>query len=71
MYTLWNSRPDLKNVFPDIFGKDRIAYCHWFIDSANREYSFTEEYINPVVASLSQITTKFDSANRTDEKYNL
>lgn len=55
MYTLWNSRPDLKNVFPDIFGKDRIAYCHWFIDSANREYSFTEDYINPVVASLSQI----------------
>lgn len=64
MYTLWESRADLKNVFPDIWNRDRLSFCQWFIDSAEREYGFTQEYTEPVLQSLINDRTKFDNQKK-------
>lgn len=53
MLGLWESRPDLKSVFPDVWDKDRVSFCQWFIDSAQREYGFTDDYIEPVKKSIN------------------
>jgi glycosyltransferase involved in cell wall biosynthesis len=50
--TVWQSRQDLQSVFPDIWSRDRISFCQWFIDSAEREYGLTSDYINPIKNSL-------------------
>lgn len=54
MFTLWQSRPDLQTVFLDIWNRDRMAFCNWFVDSAEREYGFSNDYINPVKDSMQQ-----------------
>lgn len=58
METIWRSRPDLQNAFPDLWGRDRTAFCQWFIDSAEREYGFTVEYTDPVKKSLSNLRSE-------------
>lgn len=52
MHIIWTSRPDLQQAFPDIWHGDRASFCQWFIDSAEREYSLTKDYIEPVINSL-------------------
>ncbi|MEK8131081.1 glycosyltransferase [Paenibacillus filicis] len=69
MLELWQSRHDLKNVFPDIWGKDRVSFCQWFIDSAEREYGFSNEYITPVKQSLI-VNNSTDVTQVADEHSN-
>ncbi|NOU66232.1 glycosyltransferase [Paenibacillus sp. LMG 31461] len=71
MYTLWLSRNDLKNVFSDILGKDRLSFCHWFIDSAEREYGFTNDYIDPVKNSLAFVENDNNQIKTNSESENL
>ncbi|WP_246238785.1 glycosyltransferase family 4 protein [Paenibacillus anseongensis] len=58
MYSLWLSRKDLQSVFSDIWNKDRMMFCQWFVDSAQREYNFTEAYTEPVLKSLVQLDSR-------------
>jgi glycosyltransferase involved in cell wall biosynthesis len=68
MYSLWLARPDLQHVFPDLWDRDRVAFCQWFIDSAQREYDFTDDYVQPVKLSLSrEIALKNEDRNNMDE----
>lgn len=58
-HSLWESRKDLQSAFPDLWGRDRVGFCQWFVDSAEREYAFSKEYIQPVKDSLANFKSKF------------
>jgi len=66
MRRLWSQRPDLKRSFPDIEGRDRIAYAQWFVDGGAAGSGVPDELINPVrevlvreVGSLSSMAGLF------------
>lgn len=52
MRHLWSQRPDLKNAFPEIEGRDRLAYAQWFVANGAAENGIAEEFIAPVRAAL-------------------
>ncbi|MBU5444373.1 glycosyltransferase [Paenibacillus sp. MSJ-34] len=70
MLTLWESRHDLRNVFPDIWNRDRVSFCQWFVDSAQREYGFTQDYIEPVRGSL-ELATGVNKVEEESQQTNL
>lgn len=45
-------RADLKTIFPDIFGKDRIDYALWFVQRAAVEHELDLEFTRQVHRSL-------------------
>lgn len=54
MLKVWESRNDLQEVFPDVWGQHRVAFCQWYIDSVQREYGFSQEYVDPVIKSMKK-----------------
>jgi len=66
MRHLWNQRPDLKVAFPDIEGRDRLAYAQWFVANGAAENGIAEEFVAPVrdvldagVGNLSPVSRIF------------
>jgi glycosyltransferase involved in cell wall biosynthesis len=53
-YHIWKNRADLQNIFPDIFGANRVGFCEWFIAYAERKYAFPMRVIEPVRESLKK-----------------
>lgn len=52
MLYIWEIRPDLQNIFPDIRGADLPAFCNWFINTSLFEYHIPLEYIALVRKSM-------------------
>jgi hypothetical protein len=42
---LYSIRPDIQASFPDLFGKDRLAFIEWFIVNARREYNLDDAFV--------------------------
>jgi Sulfotransferase domain len=50
---LYRSRPDLQQTFPDLYGRDRVAFSHWFTEIAD-EGALANAFITPVYQSWVQ-----------------
>jgi hypothetical protein len=50
---LYSSRPDLQQAFPDLYGRDRVAFSHWFTEIAD-EGALASAFIVPVYQSWVQ-----------------
>ena len=50
---LYRSRPDLQQAFPDLYGRDRVAFSHWFTEIAD-EGALANAFIIPVYQSWVQ-----------------
>ncbi len=48
---LYRMRPDLHEVFPDVFGRDRRRFGDWFLYSAALDFGFDWSFTLPVVSS--------------------
>ncbi|MCP4537679.1 MAG: sulfotransferase domain-containing protein [Chloroflexi bacterium] len=44
---IYDERPDLQTVFPDLFGEDRHQFAHWFITHAPTEYALDKVFLEP------------------------
>lgn len=64
MRHLWEQRSDLKNAFPDILGRDMLAYAQWFVDHGARENGIAEEFVAPVRAALANGGGKLSPLSR-------
>lgn len=49
---VYRTRSDLQNLFPDLFGEDRIEYVFWFTRSGSAEYDLDPVFIKPLQESL-------------------
>jgi glycosyltransferase involved in cell wall biosynthesis len=49
-YEIYNIRPDVQDVYPDIFGKDRKGFIGWIQSVAEREYKLDTIFLNDVVS---------------------
>gem|GEM_PF-1265991 len=58
-YFIYQIRGDLRQAFPDLFGKNRVEFCQWFINQFPLEYEIERAFITPMLLSLnSNQTTK-------------
>ncbi len=64
-YETHQSRPDLKNRYPDIFKADAIPFIHWFLAAANSNHTLPQEcftYLENLLANTQQnVTTERSS----------
>lgn len=51
---LYHRRPDLQQVFPNIFGGDRLSFAEWFVRHGHTEGQIDSFFIEPVAVSLNQ-----------------
>ncbi len=51
-YYVYRTRSDLQNLFPDLFGEDRVEYVIWFIRSGSAEHNLDPVFIKPLQESL-------------------
>jgi hypothetical protein len=49
---IYDIRPDLQAVFPDRDGRDRAAYCSWFVHHGPRDYDLDPEVVELTRAKL-------------------
>ena len=45
-YEIYLSRPDIRALYPDIFGKDRQRFCQWCIYVSRREYGLDDAFVS-------------------------
>lgn len=64
MRGLLASRADLRSAFPDIDGRDKLNFAHWFVDNATAEGGVPIEYIIPVRKKLESIDQRVSKAGR-------
>jgi hypothetical protein len=57
---VYRQRPDLRAVFPDLYGTNRIDVVLWFIQHAAVEYHFDDAYIAPLRQRLQAWATRPD-----------
>jgi len=59
MYEIYKMRLDVQKVYPEIFGKDRAGFVHWFLISGPKEYGLNKGFLNQVSSlnSKSQAIT--------------
>lgn len=50
---LYRCRPDLQQAFPDLYGRDRVAFSHWFTEIAE-DGALANAFIVPVYQSWVQ-----------------
>jgi len=62
---LWNSRDDLKQAFPDLYGIDGVGYAEWLLSAAEKEASFDFCYLQAIKDSLE----KYRTTNNTNDEY--
>lgn len=48
----WNSRKDLQEAFPDVYGADALRYFHWLLES--KEHDLDKIYIKPIENELNR-----------------
>lgn len=48
----WLSRPDVKAVFPEPFGRDRRPFASWFANSGPLEHGLPEIFVLPLLQRL-------------------
>ncbi len=53
-YYLRSLRADVAQTYPDPFGADRMALCHWFVFDAAREYGLDRSFTFPVIGSWAR-----------------
>ena len=49
-HAIYNKRPDIQSLAPEIFGKDLRWFLDWFVHNAYREYGIDETFIAPLAA---------------------
>lgn len=49
---LYWQRPDLRVTFPLVVGAHRLAYAHWFLTDAARDYGLSDTFLRPIAASI-------------------
>ena len=42
---IYDKRPDVRQVFPDLLGKDREAYLNWTVQFGAKENGISEEFL--------------------------
>jgi len=52
-YFIYQIRGDLRQAFPDLFGKNRVEFCQWFVNQAPLEYEIDEVFITLMSLSLN------------------
>ncbi|MBN1954764.1 MAG: glycosyltransferase [Anaerolineae bacterium] len=45
-------QPSLRRNFPDVLGRDRVAYARWFVTSVEQTYQIDPFFVRPMAASL-------------------
>jgi len=45
---LHRARVDVQTAYPDLFGDDRKAFTHWFLNHASKEYALPDAFLEPV-----------------------
>ena len=53
-YYLYRIRPDVRAVFPDPFGVNRVQFGDWFLYSAVKEYALAPVFGLPVIRSWAE-----------------
>ena len=48
LYHLYQTRPDLRRMFPDVERKDFAAFCSWLADFGRYEFRLDEAYLSTV-----------------------
>ncbi len=56
MRSIWESRPDLQEHFPDIQGKHRYSFAYWFLNSGVNEHKIPDVFVDLVRVSLNKCT---------------
>lgn len=51
---LHSIRPDVRQSWPDLYGKHRVDFTQWFLASAAREYDLDRAFTLPVIRSWAQ-----------------
>lgn len=54
VYFIYEQRPDLRAVYPDLDRANRFEVARWFVDSVEREYKVPELLVRPVATSLRE-----------------
>src|SRR5262249_3205743 len=68
MQAVYQSRPDVRLVWPDAAGAEREAFARWFVESAELQAIVPECYVAPIRTALKQKSTPHDNrpAARSD-----
>ncbi len=45
LFHLYQTRPDLRRIFPDVAGRDFPAFCSWLADFGRHEFRLDEAYL--------------------------
>ena len=46
------TRPDIRALFPDVFGQDRSKFVAWYVQAAQAKYDLDEVFITPMQDAL-------------------
>jgi hypothetical protein len=60
---IYKQRSDVQEVFPDLYGQDRIGFIQWFIERAPVEHQLEKTLVTPVEESLKVWSEKSASKN--------
>lgn len=55
LHYIYETRPDLREVFPRIRGKDAKSFAHWALSGVPREYGLEEAFIKPLREKMTEI----------------
>jgi glycosyltransferase involved in cell wall biosynthesis len=61
---IYESRPDLQQVFPQLAGRDEAAYLVWLLTYGRHSYGLTPEYLTPIHATLRSVRSKLAFGDR-------
>jgi hypothetical protein len=54
VYFIYEQRPDLRAVYPDLDRSNRLEVAGWFVESAEREYKVPDLFVRPVATSIRE-----------------
>ena len=52
MLALYQARPDIRLIWPEVLGTDRAAFAHWFVESAELQQAVPSCYVEPIRTAL-------------------
>jgi glycosyltransferase involved in cell wall biosynthesis len=58
---IYDSRPDIQQIWPDPCGADGIGFLLWFLTHGTREYSLVEELVSPLRAQWGTVLQSLES----------
>jgi glycosyltransferase involved in cell wall biosynthesis len=52
MLALYQARPDIRLIWPQVLGADRTAFARWFVESSELQQTIPSCYVEPIRAAL-------------------